>query len=98
MSVRLSLRLGRRRFVLMFPPTINRWGLALAASILLPLGYFVSAVPTVKILRMTGLYTPAVESCAMIVYAPLVLLDQQSSLCREFFAAEERLLTRVIGD
>ncbi|MDB5346322.1 MAG: hypothetical protein JWP89_4699 [Schlesneria sp.] len=98
MSVRLSMRLGHRRFVLTFPPTINRWGLVLAMSVLLPVGYFLSAVPTIKLLRRTGLYTPTVESCAMVVYAPLVILDQQSPLCREFFEAEERLLSRVIGD
>lgn len=101
MSVRLSMRLGHRRFVLTFPPTVNivnGWGLVLAMSVLLPVGYFLSAVPTIKLLRKSGLYTPTVESCAMVVYAPLVLLEQQSPVCREFFQAEGRLVSRVIGD
>lgn len=98
MTVRLSMRLGHHRLVLTFPPNINRWGLVLAMSVLLPVGYFLSAVPTIKLLRRTGLYTPTVESCAMAVYAPLVILDQRSALCREFFEAEDRLLSRVVGD
>ena len=98
MSVRLSMRLGRRRLLLTFPPTFNRWGLVLAMGVLLPVGYFLSAVPTIKLLRRSGLYTPTVESCAMVVYAPLVILDQRSAHCREFFEAEERLLSHVIGD
>lgn len=93
----MSLRLGRKRFLLTFPPARNRWTLMLAAFLLLPLGYFLSAVPTVMALRKSGLMTPPVEQCVMMFYAPLVWLDQHSPPFREFFEAEDRLIEAVLG-
>lgn len=94
---RMSLRLGRHRFLLTFPPAWNRWALVLTAFLLLPLGYFLSAVPTVMALRKSGLMTPQVEQCVMMFYAPLVWLEQYSPPFRKFFEAESRLIEVVLG-
>lgn len=97
LSWRMSVRLGRRRFLLTFPPVGNRWAVISTACLLLPIGYFLSAVPPVMVLRKSGLMTPPVEQCVMMFYAPLVWLELQSPPFREFFEAESRLIEAVLG-
>lgn len=95
--MRLSCRLGRRRFLLTLPPTVDRWAYMLAAAILIPIGYVLSAVPTIMALEKLGVYGSTVETCVQVFYAPLIWLDATFPLCRAFFEAEGHLLERILG-
>lgn len=63
-----------------------------------PLGYFLSAMPTVMVLRKSGLMTPPVEGCVLLFYAPLVWLDQHSPTFHGFFKAEGCLIEIIFGE
>ncbi|MEK6262296.1 MAG: hypothetical protein AABP62_27170 [Planctomycetota bacterium] len=91
LSVRLSLRLGRRRLLLQFPPERRGWLIALAVVMLL-VGYVVGAVPTVMVLERSGLTAPYRDMVVHTVYAPLIWLSDHVPLCGWFFEAEQDFL------
>ena len=91
LSVRLSLRLGRRRLLLQFPPQRRGWLIALAVVLLL-VGYVVGAVPTIRVLEKSGLSAPHQDLTVQIIYAPLIWLNDHVPVCSDFFEAEEDFL------
>ena len=99
LALRLSLRLGRYRWLLRFPPRFHQWKLIAVLAILLPVGYVVGCVPTVKALRRVGATDhPAVQQSLEVVYAPLIWLDINVPWCHQCFEIEGELLTWMFGE
>ncbi len=96
LSVRLSLRLGRRRLLLQFPPQRRGWLIALAIVMLL-VGYVVGAVPTIMVLEQSGIMAPYGEMAVQVIYAPLIWLNNHVPACSDFFEAEADFLEWLFG-
>lgn len=97
--LRLSVRLGRFRWLLRFPPRCHRWQWIVALAILLPVGYVVSAIPTIKALERLGVEShPLVPQSLDVIYAPLDWLDANVPWCHQFFKGEDELLTWMFGE
>ena len=99
LALRLSFRFGRYRWLLRFPPRFHRWQLIAALAILLPVGYVVSAVPTVMAMDRLGVRNhPLGTKFIEIFYAPLIWLEMNVPWSRAFFEGEVALLAWMFGE
>jgi hypothetical protein len=97
-SLRLTVRCGRFRRIVRFPPRSHR-RLIVAATFLLPVGYVVGAVPTMLAMQRLGIENhPVFDTLFQIIYAPLIWLSDHVDIAEWFFQTEHDLIKRVFGE